>query len=136
MSTLIIRYTYERLKRDALSRQLLDEPTFGISFACGGLAGALAALVTQPFDVVKTRTQIAIGEQLSKHSLDLPRRCECPTGTVWQSTALLYRQNGLSALYAGEYAVPNILIPSFRSTPTLDKSSASVCDYDRDVRIR
>ena len=55
--------TYERTKARLEDLQLArsQAPTFGsqfrISFLSGAAAGSVAALVTQPFDVVKTQVQ-------------------------------------------------------------------------------
>eukprot|EP01147_Barroeca_monosierra_P006130 gene6130-9187_t len=40
-------------------------PTLGVSFLSGAFAGSIAAVVTLPFDVIKTRQQSLIGETLS-----------------------------------------------------------------------
>jgi len=41
----------------------VSEPTFWESFIGGALAGSLAAVVTLPFDVVKTLRQLEFGER-------------------------------------------------------------------------
>jgi len=38
-----------------------EQPSFGLSFVAGSLSGSIAALVTCPFDVVKTHEQIEFG---------------------------------------------------------------------------
>ncbi|SPP89342.1 blast:Solute carrier family 25 member 40 [Drosophila guanche] len=39
------------------------EPTFGFSFAAGAISGSVAAMITTPFDVIKTHEQIEFGEK-------------------------------------------------------------------------
>jgi solute carrier family 25 protein 39/40 len=51
---------YEALKRRVPAQQG-GEISFGSSFGCGATAGALAAVFTNPFDVAKTRQQVAEG---------------------------------------------------------------------------
>lgn len=50
-------YNYEVLKKWLCVKSGLYEPTFMISFTSGALSGSFAAVVTLPFDVVKTQKQ-------------------------------------------------------------------------------
>ncbi|XP_075578922.1 mitochondrial glutathione transporter SLC25A39 isoform X6 [Pelecanus crispus] len=55
-------FNYE-LVREWLCRQArLDEATFMISFTSGAISGTVAAVLTLPFDVVKTQRQIELGD--------------------------------------------------------------------------
>ncbi|XP_022236905.1 solute carrier family 25 member 39-like, partial [Limulus polyphemus] len=50
--------SYEHLK----FRFQMEQPGFWFSFTAGGTAGTVAAVLTLPFDVVKTHRQIELGE--------------------------------------------------------------------------
>ncbi|CAK8672262.1 unnamed protein product, partial [Clavelina lepadiformis] len=50
-------YMYEQLKK-----RIYHESLFVNSFICGFSAGMIAAVITQPLDVVKTKRQITLGE--------------------------------------------------------------------------
>ncbi|KAG8508438.1 Solute carrier family 25 member 40 [Galemys pyrenaicus] len=50
-------YNYEVLKKWLCVKSGLYEPTFMINFTSGALSGSFAAIVTLPFDVVKTQKQ-------------------------------------------------------------------------------
>ncbi|KAG5210220.1 hypothetical protein JEQ12_015414 [Ovis aries] len=50
-------YNYEVLKKWLCAKSGLYEPTFMINFTSGALSGSFAAVVTLPFDVVKTQKQ-------------------------------------------------------------------------------
>ncbi|NXL93572.1 S2539 protein, partial [Alectura lathami] len=55
-------FNYE-LVREWLCRQArLDETTFMVSFVSGAISGTVAAVLTLPFDVVKTQRQIQLGD--------------------------------------------------------------------------
>jgi len=51
-----------------------------------------AAIVTLPFDVIKTHRQIELGENLS-HGKEIT--------STWKLIAQLYHHKGISALFAG-----------------------------------
>ncbi|KAJ1959333.1 Carrier protein, mitochondrial [Dispira parvispora] len=90
---------YERFKRDlgewcghstSLSRPLSTTEEFRISFMSGAMSGMLAATLTIPFDVAKTRRQI-----------DLAQR---PTAQMESTLELMRRivqHEGVGALYRG-----------------------------------
>ncbi|XP_063268841.1 probable mitochondrial glutathione transporter SLC25A40 isoform X5 [Prinia subflava] len=50
-------YNYERFKRMMCKEVGANEPTFFVSFTSGAASGSIAAVTTQPFDVVKTHRQ-------------------------------------------------------------------------------
>mmetsp|Transcript_32878 Transcript_32878/g.55482 ORF Transcript_32878/g.55482 Transcript_32878/m.55482 type:complete len:343 (-) Transcript_32878:217-1245(-) len=61
--------------------------SFGVSFAAGASAGTLAAFITMPFDVVKTRIQV----QLRQNEPD----------RTWTVLKSIYRTEGFKALFVG-----------------------------------
>lgn len=54
----------------------------------GSVAGAAAAALTTPFDVVKTRRQIAAADK-------------APPGTIWETLVGVYRAQGARGLFTG-----------------------------------
>uniref|UniRef100_A0A3B5KD09 Mitochondrial glutathione transporter SLC25A39 n=1 Tax=Takifugu rubripes TaxID=31033 RepID=A0A3B5KD09_TAKRU len=55
-------FNYELLKSRLCQWCQLTEANVSISFTAGASSGAIAAILTLPFDVVKTRRQIQLGE--------------------------------------------------------------------------
>ncbi|MBN3287303.1 S2539 protein, partial [Polyodon spathula] len=55
-------FNYELVKARLCKEYSVQEATFMISFKAGAISGAIAAVMTLPFDVVKTRRQIELGE--------------------------------------------------------------------------
>ncbi|KFM73595.1 Solute carrier family 25 member 39, partial [Stegodyphus mimosarum] len=86
--------SYEMLKQTFNQQQ----PAVWFSFAAGGAAGSVAALLTVPFDVIKTHRQIELGEMES-----LTRQRSASTYLLLKT---LYQSNGYRALFAG--VVPRI----------------------------
>ncbi|XP_025084519.1 solute carrier family 25 member 40-like isoform X2 [Pomacea canaliculata] len=90
---------YETAKSEVL-RKHGKELSFGESFVIGGSAGAVASVVTLPFDVIKTHRQIEVGQEIflksSKHS-----------SSTWKLIRKLYITEGFQALFAG--LVPRII---------------------------
>ncbi|CAG9537719.1 unnamed protein product [Cercopithifilaria johnstoni] len=115
---------YEYLKTNALQKLNQQETSFLISFVCGAMAGSLAAFVTTPFDVVKTRRQITLGEvrnikemnrynngymqmienydKITRERRSMEIRSKHSFGIMKE----LYEKNGLKALFAG--VVPRV----------------------------
>ncbi|KAG8191390.1 hypothetical protein JTE90_006132 [Oedothorax gibbosus] len=81
--------SYEWLKADR------PTPSFLFSFCAGATSGTVAALLTLPFDVVKTHRQIALGapSQRAVSTLSLMKN--------------LYQTSGYKALFAG--GVPRVV---------------------------
>lgn len=78
------------------------EPTFAFSFAAGAISGTVAAILTLPFDVVKTHRQIELGDQVlvnERRSLS-----EAQLKRITSTSSMLkniYSQRGISGLFAG-----------------------------------
>ena len=68
---------------------------FSVSFTCGATAGAVAGIITLPFDVIKTHRQIEMVESN-----------EAPSSTM-RLLLKLYRTNGFQSLFTG--AVPRLV---------------------------
>ncbi|KAA1085269.1 S-adenosylmethionine transporter [Puccinia graminis f. sp. tritici] len=82
---------YERLKSQAAERRSLpssDQLPAHVSAICGSIAGATAAALTTPLDVIKTR--IMLTKQRDGARIGIP-----------ESFARVYREEGLSAFWKG-----------------------------------
>ncbi|XP_075578918.1 mitochondrial glutathione transporter SLC25A39 isoform X2 [Pelecanus crispus] len=88
-------FNYE-LVREWLCRQArLDEATFMISFTSGAISGTVAAVLTLPFDVVKTQRQIELGDG-EVH----PVAASKPSST-WLLMRRIRAESGTQGLFAG-----------------------------------
>jgi len=87
--------SYEFLKTKFADRQ----PSFWFSFAAGATAGTVAAILTLPFDVIKTHRQIELGEM---EAVTRPQLT-----STYSMLKTLYQSNGYRGLFAG--AVPRIV---------------------------
>ncbi|KAF7395324.1 hypothetical protein HZH68_009374 [Vespula germanica] len=72
-----------------------SEQTFTFNLAAGATAGSIAALLTIPFDVVKTHRQIEMGEK--EIYSDKPDR----SSNTWTIIRKIYNQNGIKGLFTG-----------------------------------
>lgn len=88
-------FNYEKLRKFFNGNQT-DVVSFGSSFAAGALSGSLAAIVTLPFDVVKTHRQIEMGEQ----NIAGRTKSKMQKSTL-EALRSIYRQNGFSGLFTG-----------------------------------
>lgn len=88
-------YNYELGKKWLCQRYNKTEPTFSINFASGALSGSIAALVTLPFDVVKTRRQIEVGE------LEVLHNSQKRSNSTWKIMYRIMSENGFRGLFAG-----------------------------------
>ncbi|XP_034119418.1 probable mitochondrial glutathione transporter SLC25A40 isoform X5 [Drosophila albomicans] len=103
---------YESMKRVCN----VTEPSFLFSFVTGAAAGALATLVTMPFDLVTTHTQIELGQDVlysdaaghgkggGTTSASASASAASPTvakQSVISRISRIYRQQGVRGLYVG-----------------------------------
>lgn len=90
---------YERAKASVLLVTGTPELSFSESFLAGASAGTVAAIVTLPFDVIKTHRQIEVGHQVITGDTK-------PSTSTWVLIRRLYASEGFHALFAG--LVPRI----------------------------
>ncbi len=88
---------YENFKR--IFEQ--PNPTFGFSFFAGACSGTVAAVVTLPFDVVKTHRQIELGE------IEVMKDNKPPPKKITDVMMNIYKQRGASGLFTG--IVPRVV---------------------------
>ncbi|XP_064534478.1 probable mitochondrial glutathione transporter SLC25A40 isoform X1 [Pseudopipra pipra] len=89
-------YNYERFKKMMCKQVGAHEPTFLIAFTSGAASGSIAAVITQPFDVVKTHRQTALWES---ETLEIPQRDSPSTWAVMRKVAA---SNGITGLFAAK----------------------------------
>ncbi|XP_049903040.1 probable mitochondrial glutathione transporter SLC25A40 [Epinephelus moara] len=88
-------YNYERGKSFLCELYNTREPTFTMTFISGAVSGSIAAIVTLPFDVVKTRRQVELGELQAKN---LSHQVSTSTLSVMSR---IVAQDGFSGLLRG-----------------------------------
>ncbi|TRY94357.1 hypothetical protein DNTS_014107 [Danionella cerebrum] len=72
-----------------------SEANFGITFTAGALSGSIASVVTLPFDVVKTKRQVELGELETRK---LPLQVSSSTYSVMKRIVV---ESGVKGLFAG-----------------------------------
>lgn len=87
--------SYEALKAGFCHHTGASHTNFLISFGAGGLSGAVAAILTLPFDVVKTQRQIVLGEV---DPLLAPVK---KTSSTWKILREIWAELGYRGLFAG-----------------------------------
>lgn len=88
-------YNYERGKSFLCELYNTREPTFTMTFISGAVSGSIAAIVTLPFDVVKTRRQVELGELQAKNMSH-----QVSTSTLSVMSRIV-AQDGFSGLFRG-----------------------------------
>ncbi|NWT22338.1 S2540 protein, partial [Cardinalis cardinalis] len=88
-------YNYEHFKKMMCKEVGAHEPTFLVSFTSGAASGSIAAVVTQPFDVVKTHRQTQLWEN---ETLKIPQR---DSKSTWAVMRKIVARNGITGLFAG-----------------------------------
>ncbi|XP_041372402.1 solute carrier family 25 member 40-like [Gigantopelta aegis] len=87
-------FSYENMKTYVLLTRGNADMTFLDSFSAGAFSGTMTAILTQPFDVIKTHRQIELGEIMT-HA----RNKEITS--TWVLMKNLYEVHGVKALYTG-----------------------------------
>lgn len=88
-------FNYELVKAQLCERSHTSQATFSISFTAGAVSGTIAATLTLPFDVVKTRRQIQLGEM---ETLGVPIK---KTTSTWHIMKEICAELGYRGLFAG-----------------------------------
>ncbi|NP_001085722.1 solute carrier family 25 member 39 L homeolog isoform X1 [Xenopus laevis] len=87
-------FNYELVKRKMSNTNAAAESPFLVSFIAGAVSGAVAAILTLPFDVVKTQRQIELG------NLELgPSRGQ--RSSTWGAMRRIRAESGTRGLFAG-----------------------------------
>lgn len=93
-------FGYEITKSYQIRHNQTSRPNLLVTFLSGALCGSVAAVLTLPFDVIKTLRQIELGEaEVQGGSKKLT--------STWKLVSELYKKKGLSGLYAG--IIPRLL---------------------------
>ncbi|NXK35783.1 S2540 protein, partial [Piprites chloris] len=88
-------YNYERFKKMMCKKVGAHEPTFFIAFTAGAASGSIAAVITQPFDVVKTHRQTALWET------EISEIPQMESTSTWAVMRKIVTSNGITGLFAG-----------------------------------
>ncbi|XP_049600537.1 mitochondrial glutathione transporter SLC25A39 isoform X1 [Syngnathus scovelli] len=88
-------FNYELMKARLCQRSQIAQANFTISFTAGAASGTIAAILTLPFDVVKTRRQIQLGEM---DTLAAPSN---KTVSTWRIMRDIWSEVGYRGLFAG-----------------------------------
>ncbi|XP_051720704.1 probable mitochondrial glutathione transporter SLC25A40 [Ctenopharyngodon idella] len=88
-------FNYEKGKAWLCEYNSCTDPTFAITFTAGALSGSFASIVTLPFDVVKTKRQVELGEL---QTMKLSSQVSSSTYNVMKR---IVAENGVSGLFAG-----------------------------------
>ncbi|KAK0148699.1 Solute carrier family 25 member 39 [Merluccius polli] len=91
-------FNYELVKARLHEQHIMSQSDFSISFTSGAISGAVAAVLTLPFDVVKTRRQIQLGEM---ETLGVPLK---RTSSTWHILKDIWAESGHRGLFAGYFA--------------------------------
>jgi solute carrier family 25 protein 39/40 len=89
--SMIYWFNYESFKTFVMRHQNNRTMNSLETFACGAAAGSIAAVLTCPFDVVKTHRQVQLGE------LDLNKKSRKTVNIIKE----IYRIKGVQGLFAG-----------------------------------
>lgn len=87
-------FNYEVVKKELSTSWPIIESPFFISFTAGAVSGCVAAILTLPFDVVKTQRQIELGD----FNTGASRRQKSST---WGAMRRIRAESGTRGLFAG-----------------------------------
>jgi len=88
-------FNYELVKSWLSGLRPKDQTSVGISFVAGGISGTVAAVLTLPFDVVKTQRQVALG------ALEAVRVTPPRADSTWLLLRRIRAESGTRGLFAG-----------------------------------
>ncbi|XP_029013953.1 probable mitochondrial glutathione transporter SLC25A39 isoform X3 [Betta splendens] len=88
-------FNYELVKMQLCEQSGMSQANFSISFTSGAISGAIAAILTLPFDVVKTRRQIQLGE-MDSQGVSFKK-----TTSTWHIMKEIWAELGYRGLFAG-----------------------------------
>ncbi|XP_063054590.1 probable mitochondrial glutathione transporter SLC25A40 isoform X2 [Engraulis encrasicolus] len=88
-------YNYEKLKGWLCDYHGVRAATFSITFLSGAASGSIASIVTLPFDVVKTRRQVELGE------LQVQKLSSRASSSTWHVMRTIVAESGAPGLFAG-----------------------------------
>ncbi|XP_026368452.1 probable mitochondrial glutathione transporter SLC25A39 isoform X1 [Ursus arctos] len=90
-------FNYELVKSWLSGLRPTDQTSVGISFVAGGISGTVAAILTLPFDVVKTQRQVALGAVEAVRGEVTPPRAD----STWLLLRRIQAESGTRGLFAG-----------------------------------
>ncbi|XP_054578915.1 probable mitochondrial glutathione transporter SLC25A39 isoform X2 [Eptesicus fuscus] len=88
-------FNYELVKSWLSGRRPKDQTSVGITFVAGGISGTVAAILTLPFDVVKTQRQVALG------AVEAVRVSPVHADSTWLLLRRIPAESGTRGLFAG-----------------------------------
>ncbi|XP_025773429.1 solute carrier family 25 member 39 isoform X2 [Puma concolor] len=88
-------FNYELVKSWLSGLRPKDQTSVGISFVAGGISGTVAAILTLPFDVVKTQRQVALG------AVEAVRVTPPHADSTWLLLRRIRAESGTRGLFAG-----------------------------------
>ncbi|XP_028340624.1 mitochondrial glutathione transporter SLC25A39 isoform X3 [Physeter macrocephalus] len=88
-------FNYELVKSWLRGLRPKDQTSVGISFVAGGISGTVAAILTLPFDVVKTQRQVALG------AVEAVRVTPLHADSTWLLLRRIRAESGTRGLFAG-----------------------------------
>ncbi|XP_032647474.1 mitochondrial glutathione transporter SLC25A39 isoform X3 [Chelonoidis abingdonii] len=88
-------FNYELVKEWLCRQSRLDEATFMVSFTAGAISGTVAAVLTLPFDVVKTQRQIELGD------METLQVAASKSSSTWLLLRRIRAEFGTRGLFAG-----------------------------------
>nr|KAF6417170.1 solute carrier family 25 member 39 [Molossus molossus] len=88
-------FNYELVKSWLSGLRPKDQTSVGITFVAGGISGTVAAILTLPFDVVKTQRQVALG------AVEAVRVSPLHPDSTWLLLRRIRAESGTRGLFAG-----------------------------------